>query len=305
MILFIHRTLLGALDPIIGGFREGGLRGGLTSLAQVVLNPIERRESETTTRAVARRELRRIEPSGGSVSDVGGFAERQPAFPVQFTRAVRGGPIARAVGGIREGFTSTQQFDRTIRRTRIGAGIGAVAAGSAFKDFSGGIREAVAAAGRQFDPRRPAQFRQKPLLQALPGELNGGSMAQDTMPSAVSATGQMTTGRMSNFAKDEFGNVLKFFCSPRPGEGWIQVEDAASLGLRPMKPFSRLDLSIGQFVRMPRRRMNPLNMKALGRANRRREDFIDICATHLRERRREREGKKPSIKNTSHRKKKK
>ncbi len=289
MILFIHRTLLGALDPIIGGFREGGLRGGLASLAQVVLNPIERRESETATRAVARRELRRIEPP----------------IPVQFARAAGGGPIARAVGGIREGFTSTQQFDRTIRRTRIGAGIGAVAAGSAFQQFGGGVREAVAAAGTRFDPRRPAEFRQKPLLQALPGELNGGSMAQDTMPSAVSAGGRLTTGRMSNFAKDECGNVLKFFCSPRPGEGWVQVEDAASLGLRPKKPFSRLDLSIGEFVRMPRRRMNPLNIKALGRANRRREDFIDICATHLRERRREREGKKPSIKNTSHRKKKK
>jgi len=288
MILFIHRTLLGALDPFIGGFKEGGLAGGLTSLAQAVLNPVQRREAETAALGSVRRELRRAEPSGG-VSDLGGFAERQAAVPVEFTRFTAGGPIARAVGGIREGFTSTQQFDRTIRRTKIGAGVGLGAAFQSVPDVLG--------------DRRFSKITGRPVLQALPGELNGGPAVAGTqmMPSGVSATGRLTG---SNFAKDACGNVLKFFCSPRPGEGWVQVEDGPSLGLRPKKPFARFDLSIQEFVRMPRRRMNPLNIKALGRANRRREDFIDICATHLRERRREREGKKPSIKNTSHRKKK-
>jgi len=290
MILFIHRTLLGALDPIIGGFREGGLRGGLASLAQVALNPVERREAETAALGAVRRELRQADVPSAVAGSVGedltaGLRRAPPpvgAVPAFFPLAGAAAAglaklTSRAVPRLGRGFRSVEQFDRTVRRTKLG--LGAAAAGAA------GF-----AASRVFPPGISPQ--------------NGAAMAQ-AMPSAVSATGQMVNGRMSNFAKDDCGNVLKFFCSPRPGEGWVQVEDAASLGLRPKKPFSRLDLSIGEFVRMPRRRMNPLNIKALGRANRRREDFIDICATHLRERRREREGKKPSIKNTSHRKRKK
>jgi len=283
MILFIHRTLLGALDPIIGGFREGGITGGLASLAQVVLNPVERREAETSARDTVRRELRRASP-GQTVSDVGGFVERPPAVPVRFA----GSRIARALGGTR-GFQSVQQFDRTISRTKFGAGVALGAAVQSVPDVLG--------------DRRFSKITGRLTQEELAGFNGGPAVAQLAVPSGVSATGQLT-GRMSNFAKDECGNILKFFCSPRPGEGWVQVEDAASLGLRPTKPFSRLDLSIGEFVRMPRRRMNPLNIKALGRANRRREGFIDIAATHLRERRKEREGKKPSLKSTRHKKKK-
>ncbi len=102
-------------------------------------------------------------------------------------------------------------------------------------------------------------------------------------------------GRISNFAKDECGNTLKFFCSPRPGEGWVNVNDAPALGLKARKPFARFNLMEQRFERMPRRRMNPGNMKALGRAKRRQDDFLDLVGPMFRDRRREKEGKKPSV----------
>lgn len=108
----------------------------------------------------------------------------------------------------------------------------------------------------------------------------------------------------SNFAKDECDRTLKFFCSPRPGEGWVNVMDAANLGLKARKPFARFNLQTQRFERMPRRRMNVANLKALGRAERRRRDFMDLVLPLIRDRRKEQAGTRPRLVVAKRRKKK-
>ncbi len=108
----------------------------------------------------------------------------------------------------------------------------------------------------------------------------------------------------SNFAKDECNRTLKFFCSPRPGEGWVDVRNAASLGLKARKPFARFNLMEQRFERIPRRRMNIANMKALGRAERRRRDFMDLVLPLIRDRRKEQAGTRPRLVVAKRRKKK-
>ncbi len=109
----------------------------------------------------------------------------------------------------------------------------------------------------------------------------------------------------SNFAKDECDRTIKFFCSPRPGEGWVNVKDAAGLGLKAKKPFARFNLQTQRFENIPRRRMNVANLRALGRAERRRRDFMDLVLPLIRDRRREQQGTKPKLVVAKKKKKKK
>ncbi len=103
----------------------------------------------------------------------------------------------------------------------------------------------------------------------------------------------MSENGRPNFARDECGNILKFYCSQRAGEGWIQVTPQNRSEAR--KPFARFNLDTQIFVTMPRRRMNVGNMRALGRAKRRTDDFLDLVLPMIRDRKKEKEGKKPSI----------
>jgi len=82
-------------------------------------------------------------------------------------------------------------------------------------------------------------------------------------PLAVGAFGE------PRFARDQFGNVLRFIPSPRPGEGFLAVASAAQLGLKVRPPFYRFNRLTGMFVRLKSRRLNPLNFRALRRAQRR------------------------------------
>jgi len=81
------------------------------------------------------------------------------------------------------------------------------------------------------------------------------------------------------FAMDQFGRVIKFVPSPRPGEGFLPLEQARQLGLKPMKPFWRFNRLMGQFEKMKSRRMNPFNFKAASRAGRRIERTLDAVKT--------------------------
>ncbi len=189
------------------------------------------------------------------------IVETQPAVlgPVIRGFGMAAGAAGRVFGRARPPFKTIQQFDKTVGRLKRGLS----AAGTA-----GGI-----AAG----------------VQALRNGITIGPRELTMATNGVAVAGRR------NFAKDECGNVLKFFCSPRPDEGWIQVELAGSVGLRATKPFARFDLDSGMFVRLPRRRMNPLNIRALGRATRRNNDFLDIVLPMIKQRNAEKAGRRPFV----------
>ena len=84
------------------------------------------------------------------------------------------------------------------------------------------------------------------------------------------------------FARDQFGVVIKFVPSPRPGEGFISVLQARQLGLSPTKPFWRFNRLEGQFEKIKPRRMNPFNFRATSRAGRRVERTLDAVKELVR-----------------------
>ncbi len=77
------------------------------------------------------------------------------------------------------------------------------------------------------------------------------------------------------FAKDEMGRTIMFVPSPRPGEGFLSVQQARQLNLSPSKPFWRFNRLEGQFEKIKRRRMNPFNFRAAKRAGSRIERTLD------------------------------
>jgi len=84
------------------------------------------------------------------------------------------------------------------------------------------------------------------------------------------------------FARDQFGNTVMFVPSPRPGEGFITLQGARQLGLRPTKPFWRFNRLEGQFEKIKQRRMNPFNFKATKRAGQRVERTLDAVKELVR-----------------------
>ena len=106
--------------------------------------------------------------------------------------------------------------------------------------------------------------------------LPGGSAVANGLARLPGAPGE------PRFAKDEFGRTIMFVPSPRPGEGFIRVEQARQLGLAPSKPFWRFNRLQGQFEKIKSRRMNPFNFKATKRAGRRVERTLDAVKELVR-----------------------
>ena len=77
------------------------------------------------------------------------------------------------------------------------------------------------------------------------------------------------------FAKDEMGKTIMFVPSPRPGEGFLSVQQARAMNLSAMKPWWRFNRLEGQFEKISPRRMNPFNFRAAKRAGRRIERTLD------------------------------
>jgi hypothetical protein len=101
-----------------------------------------------------------------------------------------------------------------------------------------------------------------------------------TAPAALNGNGRTTTvpvlnGNGPKFAVDEYGKTIKFVPSPRPGEGFITVNQARQLGLSPTKPYYRFNRANGLYEKMKARKMNPLNFSAKNRAERRLARFMD------------------------------
>lgn len=287
-------TLLANAPGIIQGFAAGGVTGGLQAGAEAFLLDenqkrqldAQRRQAKVQALSVANSPAISVANIGTQPVAFGGQTFRStfqpnasrpvgsgignvplPPIPISL---VSGGPIGRASGV--GAFGSLQQFNRTLNRA-VGGAVG-VAAGQVLSDPFGGAGIA------------PPRF----SVPTLP-TVGGPAVA----PQGLLTLNGTAAARGSNFAKDACGKTIKFFCSPRPQEGWVPVQEAAARGLRAKKPFARFDMSIQQFVRMPRRRMNPCNIRALGRAERRRGDFLDLVIPMIRDKRKEQAGKKPSV----------
>ena len=120
-----------------------------------------------------------------------------------------------------------------------------------------------------------------PIVRAIgravvPFKSPGGSAVANPLARLPGAPGE------PRFAKDEFGRTIMFVPSPRPGEGFIRVEQARQLGLAPSKPFWRFNRLQGQFEKIKSRRMNPFNFKATKRAGRRVERTLDAVKELVR-----------------------
>jgi hypothetical protein len=260
--------LLAAAPDIIRGFSAGGISGGLLAAGSAAVGVPQIARSPT---------ISPVFPTAatGGTSSVGAI---QPQF-------VGAGPLSILEPSP---FQSVRQFDTTLGRLQ--GGIVGGLAGAVLTDPKGAFQSFGAPLPRVDIGSATRPGGTLPLVQPLP----------TVGPQALPAP------RMggSNFAKDNTGATIKFFMSPRPGEGWIPVVFAAQAGLKPVKPFARFDLATQRFVKIPRRRMNPCNLKALGRAKRRQEDFLDLVIPMVRDRKKEAAGKKPTIR-TKRRKKKK
>ena len=116
-------------------------------------------------------------------------------------------------------------------------------------------------------PLDPFEFRQP--VQQLVRAVIGGPVANGTTVRAPGAPGE------PRFARDEMGRTIMFVPSPRPGEGFITVNQARQLNLSPTKPFWRFNRLEGQFEKIKRRRMNPFNFRAAKRAGSRIERTLD------------------------------
>lgn len=84
------------------------------------------------------------------------------------------------------------------------------------------------------------------------------------------------------FARDEFGRTIMFVPSPRPGEGFITLNQARQLGFSPTRPFWRFNREEGQFEKIKPRRLNPFNFRATARAGRRVERSLDAVKELVR-----------------------
>ena len=288
-----------AIGPSIRRALPGLIQSGLSIGQQFLARELGRKDRRAQMRRVgaAATAVGNIPPI--SVATIG--SSRQPIDgPV--TRPVmtpaRAAPAFSSVGNL--GFGPTPVIVETTPAF-LGAlgplvGAGARMGARRVGDVFGPIVRGFGKRARAFDPRDPLGRRMLGLGAAagVAGAGVAGGIAALTRGGTMATNGVAVAGRR-NFAKDECGNVLKFFCSPRPGEGWIQVEMAAATGLRPTKPFARFDLDSQMFVRLPRRRMNPLNIRALGRATRRNNDFLDIVLPMIKQRNAEKAGRRPFV----------
>lgn len=128
-------------------------------------------------------------------------------------------------------------------------------------------------------------IRANPVIRNLmfPGTPAGSTSAMRTNMANGNGRLPMVAGAPGEpkFALDERGNTIKFVPSPRPGEGFIRLEQARALGLNPTKPFWRFNRLMGQFEKMKSRRMNPFNFRAAERAGRRIDRTLDAVGSLL------------------------
>ncbi len=270
--------LLAGGEDIFKGFVSGGLSGGLQAGAQALLE------------------------TGGAPAGFGGVPPRIARAQAE-TRGMLTGlsPLPPTVGGIRRvGFGATAGPIAALRRFLpspvtgrvLGLGAGAVGAGAVFKKVA-----PISTAGFRkpggFPPGIPPQGTR--LFMGGGGGAAGFGARERFGETSLSIVEGGKMAGQSNFAKDECNRTLKFFCSPRPGEGWVNVDDAAALGLKARKPFARFNIMENRFQPIPRRRMNVANIKALGRAERRRRDFMDLVLPLIRDRKKEQAGTRPRL----------
>ncbi len=267
--------LLAGGEDIFKGFVTGGISGGLQAGAQALLE------------------------TGGAPAGFGGVPPRIARAQAE-TRGMLTGlsPLPATVGGVQPvGFGGVSRAARRFLPTPItgrllGLGAGAVGAGAVFKRVA-----PISTAGFRkpggFPPGIPPQGTR--LFMGGGGGAAGFGARERFGETSLSIVEGGKMAGQSNFAKDECNRTLKFFCSPRPGEGWVNVDDAASLGLKARKPFARFNIMENRFQSIPRRRMNVANIKALGRAERRRRDFMDLVLPLIRDRKKEQAGTRPRL----------
>ncbi len=269
-------SLVANAPSILQGFATGGFSGGLLAAGQSL-----------------------IAPQLGLPPKVQ-LANRQ----AQTVAALGGGPVA-VPGPLLGGFAPSPRISPTspvglrsllptpIQGRLLALGGAGLAAGGSFSQapslggvVSGFGKPAFQTPGGPF----PIGPRPPPTVRDVLGGAVGGFGTQ-----ATGTFRQVKGGGMSNFVRDECGNIIKYYCSTVPGQGWTPVLDAPKFSQKPRKPFARLNMTSGLFEVMKRRRMNPLNPKALGRAKRRQDDFLDIILPMVRDRKKEQAGKKPKV----------
>jgi len=232
-------SLLGGLFQGLGGIVRQAIPAAFDVGKTFLQRELQRRIGSRSRQAIGNQFLARARSPPISVANLG--STRQPITgPVQRSTFVssRAAPVFSSFGT--PTFPVTPAFltgAGAILRQGAGAVLGGAAAGVA-----GTVAERALA-------RRPGRM-------FLPPAVIG-----PTMPNGIAgAPGE------PRFARDQFGNVLKFIPSPRPGEGFLAVGSAQQLGLKVRGPFYRFNRLTGLFVRLKPRRINPLNFRALRRA---------------------------------------
>jgi len=291
--------LLAGGEEIFKGFVTGGVSGGLAAAGLAAVGGAPKGFGGVPPRiARAQAETRNQLLTAGLVSPRPTVGDIAPGFrPVGFGSLA--GPLGRVLG--KAGVLRPSPITSRV----LGLGAGALGAGAAFsREPTAAERFGTIGKPSRFPPGIPPAFAGTGFgtSPARPGGV--GPEVQTEFPFAPPPRGGAGMAGRSNFAKDECDRTLKFFCSPRPGEGWVNVMDAANLGLKARKPFARFNLQTQRFERMPRRRMNVANLKALGRAERRRRDFMDLVLPLIRDRRKEQAGTRPRLVVAKRRKKK-
>ncbi len=276
-------SLVANAPQILQGFATGGFSGGLLAAGGALLSPGAAPQQGLPPKVqLANVQARTVAALGGT-----------PVSPVRVPGPILGGfrQSLPVIGSTPAGFLPTP-----IQGRLLALGGAALAAGGTFQQqpgFSGVVSGFGKAAFQTPGGPFPIGPRPPPISGAI-----GGFGTQPT-----GTFRQVKGGGMSNFVRDECGNIIKYYCSTVPGQGWTPVLDAPKFSQKPRKPFARLNTASGLFEVMKRRRMNPLNLKALGRAKRREDDFMDIALPMIRDRKKEQAGKKPRIVSRRRRKK--
>jgi len=225
-------SLLGGLFSGLGGIARQVLPSAIDIGKTFLQREIQRRVKRSSIQQIGNQFLAQARSPPISVANIG--STRQPITgPVQRSTFVpsRAAPVFSSFG--------TPTFPAITPAFLPGA--------------AAGFGRAIGPLARRFLPDVLAGAAQGALTPARRLGMPNGALA-------IGAPGE------PRFARDQFGNVLKFIPSPRPGEGFLAVGSAQQLGLKVRGPFYRFNRLTGLFVRLKPRRINPLNFKALRRA---------------------------------------
>lgn len=254
MIIQLGALLGGLFSEAVGSFATGALDVGKLFLQRELNRKLRRRQS-SAAKAQAIQVLNTpgisVASLGGNVQAVGGPVQRPTFFGSSL------GPVQNRFGNIPfapvpqfAAFQQPQGGFQARPRTAVslpalgGLASGTFKAGQRFGDFLMG-------------PPAPSTG---PFIGPIQTQ-NGGGMA--------GAPGE------PKYAKDQFGKVIKFVVSPRPGEGFLPLAAAQNLGLNVSKPHWRFNRLQGQYEKLKARRMNPFNFAAAARAGKRIDRTLD------------------------------